>query len=234
MGWLDLERPVIVSLNEIVSASYLAARGSGHSWGASEDIAQAARWLAGHDLQWAATLVKLLQTTKDRAKPVLRSNLITPSVEANPTLAPLCPLLTGLLVSDMFHSDTGMTIAAVVEPLWLLPFAARHVRPETNLLVEWTTGSALLTITGVLLSQRPRDMPRLTPLTIRSASCCTNPESASRADEQTQFRLEPSTFTATITNAEWSALSTLATRTYVPASAMSRTSGAGAGEVDND
>ena len=95
-----------MSLNEVETLAWKAARGAGLPWGVADDAGRAAAWIAARFGMWAETLLALLETPPP------------------PDESPL--LLAGFL------ADSGVPrrIGRVVAPLWALPgLLAAPARP---------------------------------------------------------------------------------------------------------
>jgi hypothetical protein len=211
---------MIVSFNEIETTILKAARGAGMEWGLAEEAAQAARFLARLGLPFEAPLVNLLSTRAWETPPVLEGATLRP---ARPD-ASLCPVRAGAYLSDL--GIAGAMIERLISPVLLLPFAARADREVE---IAWK---------GVRL--------RLWPLgvTVISGEPCAL--AANKAGEVSLSSFDGADGSkglrrtleagggARIDEACWAKLQAFEALTYVPASAKSRASGAGAGEIDND
>jgi hypothetical protein len=215
---------MIFSLNEIESLALKAARGAGMSWGLAEEAALAASWLATHGLPWAQSLVALLAEQPQTCPPRIDGDAIVPSRIGGR----LCPVFVGALLSDLGTAARSMEVRDVLAPLWLAPFLARWVRPGSAVRLAWAAFS---------LSIEPNGLPHpgvapgnalSAPFTSR-AGIVLGPASAI-ADPPRERPLRG----YCVPDDAWRALQVLERRTYVPASAHSRLSGAGAGLLDND
>jgi uncharacterized protein DUF3726 len=215
---------MIVSLNEIESRALKAARGAGMSWGLAEEAAAAASWLAERSLPWAETLIGLLAQQPHTCPPRIDEDAIAPSRAG----ARLCPILTGALLSDLGPSPHAMEVHDVLTPLWLAPFLARWTTPARAVRLAW--GEAPLSIG---------------PNTLSNSGAISMEVLAVPFASRVEIALAPATAAAhplcernrdgyPVPDDAWSALQLLEHRTYVPASAHSRLSGAGAGLLDND
>ncbi len=210
---------MIVSLNEIETTVLKAARGAGMEWGLAEEAAQAARFLARLGLPFEAPFLNLFSSRAWDTPPVLQGTKLRPG-RAD---AWLCPIRTGAYLSDLGVAG-GTRLERLVSPLLLLPFAA-----GANRKIE-------MTWKGVRL--------RLAPLGVMVISGEPCALAVNRAEEMSlspfdDGRPERSLRAlqaggARIDEASWAKLQGFEALTYVPASAQSRASGAGAGEIDND
>jgi hypothetical protein len=210
---------MIVSLNEIETTILKAARGAGMEWGLAEEAAQAARVLAPLGLPFEAPFLNLFSMRAWDTPPVLEGTKLRPG-RAD---AWLCPIRTGAYLSDL--GVAGVTrLERLVSPLLLLPFAARANR---KIEMAWK---------GVRL--------RLAPLGVMVISGGPCALAANKAEEMSLSLFEYDqpegslralqAGGARIDEASWAKLQGFEALTYVPASAKSRASGAGAGEIDND
>jgi hypothetical protein len=226
LGWLDLGGIVIVSANEVASIAYKAARGGGLDWGAAEDVAHAARWLARRGLPFAPSLAALLEDREALSPPQSDGSKLAATLPGRP----LCPLLAGLFISDYLTGLSlwgGLDVVDVASPLWILPFAAWHAADDVAVTMTWGTGRAAVMSDEASSSVGWDAWPA--QMTCRLAV----------ADKQTsvgEFRHHARTTDAGIAVDDdvWRRLSVLEARTYVPASLQSRLTGAGAGVSDND
>lgn len=89
-----------LSLNEVEGLARLAARGGGLSWGLADDAGRSARWLAAHGVDWATSLLALL----DQRLPPEQ-----------------CPLHAGCFLADSAAAVGRCEFARVAAPVWLLP-----------------------------------------------------------------------------------------------------------------
>jgi hypothetical protein len=214
------------SLNEVESVAGKAARGAGLSWGMAEEAAKAARWLAACGLDWSPGLLALLERHSDLAAPMVRQQQ---PILASPSGASLSPLIVGSYLADLATEGTDRELGSTAHPLWLLPFAARAAtESKTAVVVSWGGVSTTVWPYGGEISGDPAALHIL------------------QADRVSWIHLRPGTVAAkptqTLTRAgrsaiaedSWQALLRLGARTYVPASEISRTKGAGAGMIDND
>lgn len=215
------------SLNEVEGLAAKAARGAGLAWGMAEETAKAARWLAACGLDWAPSLATLLATHPRLATPVPR-----PSAPLGPAITGqvLSPLATGAYLDDLGALAGDLKIPTMAHPLWLLPFAARTAAEiEAALVLGW----AGITITvwpfgGDVAGDRAA---LYVPCTDGVSWTHLQPGAVAPVATTSLIRASRSPVATT----DWLALANLGARTYVPATAISRAKGAGAGAaVDND
>lgn len=210
---------MIVSLNEIETTILKAARGAGMEWGLAEEAAQAARVLARLSLPFEAPFLNLFSMRAWDTPPALEGTKLRPG-RAD---AWLCPIRTGAYLSDL--GVAGVTsLERLVSPLLLLPFAARANR---KIEMAWK---------GVRLRLAPFGV-----IVISGEPCALAANRAQEMglspfdDDRPEGSLRPlQAGEARIDEASWVKLQGFEALTYVPASAKSRASGAGAGEIDND
>ncbi len=213
---------MIVSLNEIESLSYKAARGAGMSWGLAEETAYATRWLASRGMAWDRLLVALLERHDATASALLSASDIR-SARAG---SPLCPIHAGVAAADLLQLTGQLTIHDVLLPVWLLPFADRRSEATEEVSLAWGQGTCIV-----------------------RAGDVANVDAIGAADRLDRVRLERRAVTRSVSESiqlppvlsgvaadpvACAALERWAARTYVPASLQSRLAGAGAGLSDND
>lgn len=229
MGGASPETAMIldVSFNEVETLVVKAGRGAGLSWGLAEEAGRAARWLAGFDLPWAETLLALLAAPLDQPVAALENG---DGVELSAIRGEaLSPLLCGPQLVDRAQVVlTGsIRLRQVATPLWLLPFAAQ-ASLSTGQPVQLSCGAAQALVTRRQCALRSGSRDALAadaPVDVRcsvwSGTADTWPKQAERDR-------------AAVREDHWHALEALAARTYVPASELSRSLGAGAGDTDNE
>ncbi|MDQ0469218.1 DUF3726 domain-containing protein [Labrys wisconsinensis] len=195
-----------LSLNEVEAQAMKAARGAGLPWGAAEEAGRAARWLAGHGFDWAPALLGLLGTPT-----------------AATVLAAALRLADGLAGSA---ADEEREAGDCV-PLWSLAVLALRARTlGTALAVRWPGLVVRIEADGAVSLDRPAQIvPGALPGTARLAVGPGSPEA---------FPLGLPAVRSRVRLSDWRAIGALAALTYVPASALSRETGAGAGLTDND
>jgi hypothetical protein len=208
---------VILSLNEIEASILKAARGAGMEWGLAEEAAQAAGWLARQRIGFEAAFLDLLDIAPWRAEIVLDGELLRPR---NPG-AWICPVRAGACLSDL--AGAAWRIERVVQPLLLLPFAARLEAPFSLI---WDDVS--LSAWGSRIVARPNDVragpgDRAKRVELITSETVVAAEVAAVQDDGVD-----------IDAALWAKFRALEMRTYVPASLHSRLSGAGSAAGDND
>lgn len=233
---------MIVSLNEIETLATKAARGAGFAWGMAEEIGFAARWLAARDLDGIGALDALLATPAACRR------------------SDACPINVGTRLADGAVRELPWASPDLFSPLLLLPFAACFAENRQAVL-EVTLGDALAEIMPnvddgqVVMSGEAsalRSAVRIAPtsdtslhemmrgsnLALRTAS---GPPVSNPAPEYTPSESWPSRRVYTPRSGErmvdasrWARLGALELRTYVPASAQSRQTGAGGRLGDND
>lgn len=210
---------MIVSFNEVETTILKAARGAGMEWGLAEEAAQAARFLARLRLPFETPFLHLFSTRVWEAAPLFEGTRLRPG---HPD-AWLCPIRAGACLSDL--GVTCVTkLKRLVSPLLILPFAARTVE---KIELAWN---------GVRLRVGPLGVLRVAGEVCALAAHEAEEVSFSPfADDRAGVWMRPAPAGgANVDDASWARLQEFEALTYVPASAKSRASGAGAGEIDND
>lgn len=214
------------SLNEVEGLAGRAARGAGLAWGMAEEVGKAARWIAACGLDWAPSLVTLLRDEVELAPPHLP--LAQPWRAAPPAVA-LSPIATGSLLADLGEAAGEIELGPCAHPLWLLPFAAHAAAAiHAAVVVGWEDVSVTVWPYGGDVAGDPAALKaalarRVSWVPLQPGTVAVQPvETLGRAGRS---RVGPDA---------WQALATIGARTYVPASAQSRSAGAGAGNIDND
>lgn len=215
---------MLYSLNEIEALCKRAARGSGLSWGLSEDAARASRWLASFALPGPRMLAELLELN-DR----LPIGDVAPASLSNEWQAPLgrmSPVIAGASMSDCaarIRSGETIVMHNVTQPLLVLPFAGLAASSmNTAFQISWD--DIQFSTDGNKLSMQGNSA--LVTASHTHQLICT---SASTVTDSM-----PSSSRAAIDPDSLARLSLLASRTYAPATEQSRASGAGAGLDGND
>lgn len=219
---------IVCSLNEIEAYGRRAARGAGMSWGLAEEAGKAARWLCAHGLPGVELLLRLL--TANDGRPY---DGMTPAVDANRWESrdrALCPVCCGAALSDRIADlvpGEELVLNALAYPLLLAPFLDHPRYPHNgSYALRWPGLRMWVSAQGVeiefgeasVLYRERADEAKLSVDPRRQVNPTHYPRIAG-VDVQTPV---------------WHALDDLGKRTYVPASAESRTRGAGAGRTDND
>ena len=217
----------VVSPNEIESAVKRAVRGAGFAWGLAEDMAKAVRWLETRGAPGLTVLADHLEMIEG-----LDSQAMAVVIEGQrwcPAGGFLSPVLAGPALSDaaaVVAASEAFTLTRVAAPLLLAPFAAavsevtrqpvRMAWPNAEL--ECANGTVRCdTSLATLASPAPGD--------VRITLAQSPGQARVLATSQAGIAVDP---------ALWKRLSVFVGRTYVPASALSRSKGAGAGSIDND
>jgi hypothetical protein len=219
-----------LSLNEVESTVWKAARGAGLAWGLAEETGQAARWMADRGLAWAEPVVACLEDAERRHGEISPPVLVGDTWRAPVASQALSPLLCGPLISDLASTlrdqRQSLRLGSVAQPILLLPFVARAAEAlNAELKLAWPGAAWLCRADGTHFST-PSPAPAASGVEIGSAGADDplggEPILASGAERRNipaglLHRLE-----------SWVRL------TYVPATAESRLLGAGAGLTDND
>ncbi len=216
------------SLNEVEGLAAKAARGAGLAWGLAEETAKAARWLAACGLDWAPSLVRLLERSAALVGPA-PATAAPVALRASNEGTELSPLLAGAYLDDLGALAGDRTLERVAHPLWLLPFAARAASAtSTAIKLEWTGIMVTVWPFTVDLDGDPAQL--YVPRAERVSWEQLTPAGIAKAATRRLARVDRSA----VDDAAWHDLIRLGARTYVPASALSRARGAGAGLTDND
>jgi hypothetical protein len=195
---------IALSLNEIDTAVKRAARGAGLSWGLAEDAGKAARLLAARGVCGLDLVLRALRA-EDSGRPEESPFRIGPA------------LCDGAFAA---RPDGSIHIGPVRDPVMLAGYAALlAISTGRALCVSWPDCDVLLDagatqVRGAGLGATVAPQVRVAPV---PAVVGRDRGARSETDEET-----------------WSALLALGERTFVPASAQSRATGAGAGLSDND
>jgi hypothetical protein len=219
--------PTNLSLSEVAALAAKAARGAGLSWGLAEEAAYAARWLAAHQLAGATLLRRHLVAIDGRGWREL-APVVAPDGWRTESGAALSPLAAGPALADRAGLADGPaaapTLLQVGDPALLLPFVALAAEPlGCPLRIVWDgvvavvdgAGGLALDASGAGLEAR-----RAAVVTVAPA-------------EPTVAPRPPQAAPCAVPVVVRRGLEAFAARTYVPASAASRT-GAGAGTHDPD
>lgn len=213
-----------VSLSEIDALSRKAARGAGHEWGLAEEAGRAARWLAAHHCNGPAMLLALLRAIDGKLPGYY------PAREGAAWTSPsgrLCPVCTGAALADRsaeIGDGATFRLRSVIQPAILLPFAAMASRRLGRPLHLEIGGTGI----GVSADGMSGDIDAVSgplaqaPVTLRVATGIAG----------AMVSAAPSAVVVSMDC--WRGLDRFAQRTYVPASAQSRASGAGSGLTDNE
>jgi hypothetical protein len=216
---------MIWSLNELETETRKAIRGSGLSWGLSEDGSRAVRWLAAHGVDPLPALRDILDR-HDRGTIATAFRLADHGGWRAD--APICPITLGVTICDFADrlATDGCVAGPVARPLLLAPLVATaaqflgrplHLDADGMRIVLTADGDP----SGDLSSL---DVPDAAG--IRCAVVADRlPLSQVKAASTRGIETDPQA---------WAQLATYVHRTYVPASERSRREGAGAGLIDND
>lgn len=217
---------LLLSKNEIVALGTKAARGAGMEWGLAEEAGFAAGWLSVNGMDGARALLAHLERAQGRNWPQ-----ICPAVAWGEWRStgdgPLCPVALGATLCDFagltdgLNADAPLLAGPVSQPVLLLPFLATIARQAGGpVSMEWGEGQILVG-PGRELAGQPTVLAEL-------AEASLNLSIAPEPQEWSPPAIPIPTHRGTM-----AALTALAMRTTVPASAASR-DGAGAGDTDND
>jgi len=212
------------SLGEIEAQCKKAARGAGMAWGMAEEAGKSARWLAAQGLDGPLILANWLNEMPLTGRGALDCEDDVWAARNGV----MCPITAGTLVADRAAdlAKSPMKLTKVAHPaLMLFALQASAAWLNMPLSIRWAGFRARLAPQHAPVWSGDTRAPNAALIT-----CMV--DDAQPADAV----VEPIWFPQRISlNPDsWSALETLAARTYVPASAASRAVGAGAGLSDND
>ncbi|MEO0773037.1 MAG: DUF3726 domain-containing protein [Pseudomonadota bacterium] len=203
------------SLSEVEALSRKATRGAGFSWGIAEEAGKSVRWLCAWGLPGAEALARYLE---DRNLAGLPPEGPVDLQASSWTAAParLCPLATGLAISDYGTRGDSLHQHAVDWPILMLPQIAWPGQVCSlswmDTLISW---DGVLRISGAVMTPCA-DLVTLSPGVASLGQPCPR---ASRANPMPQAL---------------HVLTHFAARTYAPETDASKRKGAGAGLVDRD
>lgn len=218
------ESQIMLSQNEITALGAKAARGAGMEWGLAEEAGFAAGWLSANGVDGARALLSHLEAASGKGWaeicPVVASGAWRPS---GPD--PICPVALGATLCDFaglpggLTGDEGLRAGPVSQPVLLLPFLTDIARKENRAVeIAWPDGRVIVGRDGQVAGA------------VADLACV--PEAALSL----AFAPAPSGWPARgaqtpTCRSTMAALTALAMKTTVPASASSRD---GAGATDND
>jgi hypothetical protein len=231
---------MMLSLNEVESTVWKAARGAGLAWGLAEEAGQAARWMAAQRLDWAAPVVACLAAAEAAqgrlAPPAAAEDRWQPPAGA----AALSPLICGPLISDLAfqlaEAGASLRFGPMAHPILLLPFVARVAQDlDIALALSWA-GTECLCRGGDV-----RCTALVDPELVRGVTVARLAPHSGALDSGPLHSGALGEPIAAIDSARGTIHVELLDRlekwvrlTYVSASAESRLAGAGAGLTDND
>src|SRR5581483_4228240 len=218
------------SLYEIEMMVWKAARGAGLAWGLAEEMAQAARWLGDHGVDWAEPIVEVLVDVERRGgrlvPPVLAED---GACEPAPGQRSASPVLCGPLLTDIvadIGSSRPLVFRRVAYPLLMLPFAAGAAAQHA-----WSLTLRIDAATFYFAEDRAEGTA-FSPGTPMAERIVLSMDDDRPAEVVTL--LEAGAPRRSLPAKPLAQLEAWVHRTYVPASAESRLAGAGAGLTDND
>lgn len=212
------------SLTEIETHCRKAARGSGLSWGLSEEAGKIARYLASHKIDGPKLLASYI---KWRESGVNANSIPHSDGDVWQTVAnEMCPIIAGSILSDRaecIEEKARTTFNNVAWPALMIPQLVRAAEATgMPMVLEWEDFRATASSKGLQLEGRN--------IMASSTRCVT----CSGYSPETNGVTQPATIGFKVENSDWEALAASAHRTYAPASEESRRSGAGSDLSDND
>ena len=204
-----------LSISELSALALKSARGSGFSWGLSEEAAMSVACLSRYNLSGAESLLLYIGST--HGSPPDISDTIW-----HPTKDTLCPLHAGTALSDFAPTlSFPLRLRSVSHPILLLPFAQQAaIQLDCTFNIE--ANDTIATITPTNIDSPPTFLqPIADEVIIRH-----HPRVSSTTNVSLQSRV-------VLPVSLYRRYELLSYETMVPISSESR-SGAGAGDTDND
>jgi len=207
---------VNLSLGEYRALVAKAFRGAGYSWGLTEEAAQAAKRLAEYSLPSGDVVVRLLTAVQGTPTADLM-----PATSWQSSTNALCPVCVGCSIVDQGELELAnpgkIIVRSMHEPLLLAPFLAATLssKPSSSYLVEWLSGSYLVSESGLLVQDTGHG---LQASELSDVAISVSNQQPAEAPTASRIELEPPTMAA---------LEQFAHRTYAPATEASRAKGAG-------
>ena len=231
---------MIVTLNEVEQWCLRALAGA--PAGVDEDAAAAAAWLVARGFPALELLVAALDRCGDAAAAVQATAQCARRFDAGGHSA---VFLAGVLVDNAVAAAASddatarITVAALSDPLYLLPVAERYRRRGSCFELLWEAGGARLDGGGTCLLGVAPVFATAGPVTVSIACGAQSPDGAALPVAVRPRDLEAryaSTLEhgVTVTDQTWSRLKALGMRALVPASEASRVRGAGSAASDNE
>ncbi len=215
------------SLNESAYRAKLAVRGVGYSWGIAQDVARAIYWLAARGIDGFTVLSAALAN--------IDSGRLGAPVELRglweSTHSGLCPLLTGPCLSDcgeLLLANQSIDLKELAFPLLVLPFVADVAAANACVVHFKSKEFEAIVKQDKLYINGEVDVAGVIAATLtatRSDIDIAKPSFTEYSQRVSRVSIAP---------AVWQLLGEYAHRTYAPATAASRLSGAGAGLTDSD
>lgn len=213
-----------ITLAEIEFTLRKSARATGLDWGICEEAGKSARWLAAFGLPGPELLLAHLLETENK----IYSDLI-PDCGRSPWHSPsrsTCPIAAGAALADRSSRMLAGEIYELLNvsyPLLLAAIVGQAARFHRAVFTTaWAGVSVSCYRNGIRIQGDRHDLWRDT---VDSLSC-------QREDDSEPQQL-PSTRACIVAEETWQEITSLAYRTYAPATEESR-AGAGAGLTDND
>ena len=220
----DATGSIVVSLSEVDAMVRKAARGAGYAWGMAEEAGRAARWLGFAGVNPSPLFGCLFDYVDGKVPASI------PAVSRSPWSSEkgiLCPISTGVALADRrasFTAGSAVQLGKTLCPVLLMPFLAWIARScslgvqvrADAISIAWGEGGCSGTDLGSL--------QRVGQTAVEIAF----------EDGGNLEAITPPTAGVSTEISDWRRLDEFAKRTYVPATEVSRLSGAGAGTTDND
>ncbi|MBT6314332.1 MAG: DUF3726 domain-containing protein [Alphaproteobacteria bacterium] len=205
------------SFGEVAALAKRATRGAGYDWGACEDASAATEWLSRHGLPGVEALSQALST--EAVSPLARIAIGKPWMAAEGTH--ICPLMAGAALTDHIQhaaDDGGITILGLRSPLLIVGCVGAYGEATGRYYkLEWDEILIEVGRERCLIKGSARDLS----VSSTDKFKCTEIE-ASPMHNSPRRPIRRS-----IAAGHWNLLEQLAAQTYAPATAASRSSGAG-------
>lgn len=233
---------MIVTLNEVEQWCLRALAGAGAPAGVDEDAAWSAAWLVARGFPALETLIAALDRCVDPAADARIAADSAGRFEADGRSAIL--LASGLIDSTLAAAASGKapartSVAALADPLFLLPIAERYRRRGWCFQLLWKAAGAHIDGDGPSMLGDPAALQPADPVEV-SIACGKQPLGNAQLPIALRAGDLEARYAATlehglaVADATWDRLKALGMRALVPASSESRTRGAGSAASDNE
>lgn len=215
---------MIVSLNELDSMTRKAFRGAGYYWGEAEEAGKAATWLARHGFPVVAPVLQLLDDAQARL-PMMRPLSEGRTVRA--VEGAMCPVLAGIAISDRageMKEGQDTRYGRLYSPLLIAPFLAAAAEAVPLRFLFSSNGGTIDACGRHCAVRMPSGTADVSFAMLQTLAAAA-PLKGARPSSVRMISVDLG---------QWERLCAFGARTYVPATAHSRISGAGAGLQDAD
>ena len=218
-----------VSLNEIAATVERAARGAGATAGADVEAGSAVAWLEARGVPALGHLAAALDHGPARSLALDDGRVAL----AGASCAFHAGALIDMAVARLATGEGGLTVTEARDPQFLVAAADRFAPAGLALTIAWGVGEARFDAAGALAFHGTVPGPAVA-MTVDVRVGGPGPQASAWLDAATLDRRRRDAIArgVDVDPAVWARLRDVARRTYVPASAQSRSRGAGA-EVDD-